>query len=336
MNFQKMLLLCCALFLARQSLAQDANPAIIAGYGETARSVGYVETSGAEVINADIGRWDTPYPYPDTGEYAPGLQPVGRSEFYIDVDVNDGTIAAFRYALQTYDAGIYDWYDIYMQTPDGQITLVNKLGKPGSQYGTYWASAPISLSKDLTKWRDSRVRFIFSVMQDGWGDQTRGQLFGFALSSCQVPPLTPLTDADALRFEAANGNIADVDPTNFHLTTELNCMENAVSNAGGSYNLVSGYRPPAYQTHLREVYDAWQLLENRREPECETLRDEVSDEIQTHNLAYRPAASSAHSRGDAFDLAITGLSSQQIDASAQQCGLYRFSPTRDPNHFSRP
>ena len=26
--------------------------------------------------------------------------------------------------------------------------------------------------------------------------------------------------------------------------------------------LVSGYRPPAYQTHIREVYDKWQLLKN--------------------------------------------------------------------------
>lgn len=174
------------------------------------------------VIDAYIGRWDTPYPYPETGDYAPGLQPKGPSQFYIDIDVNDGgQMASFRYALQTYDASRWDWYDIIMITPDGTHKLVDRLGKPGSTYGTYWYSAPIYLAANIDTWRNQRVRFVFSVMQDGWVDQTQGQVLGFRVDSCPIPPLTPITDPEALRFEAANGSIFDNDPNRFHLGSEL-------------------------------------------------------------------------------------------------------------------
>ncbi|MDT8452783.1 MAG: hypothetical protein RQ936_08580 [Gammaproteobacteria bacterium] len=145
-----------------------------------------------------------------------------------------------------------------------------------------------------------------------------------------------VTDLDALRFEAAHGNIADVGIENFHMTTELNCMIDVVDAADGKYELKSGYRPEAYQAHLREVYLAWELLENRRDPECKVLRDEVSVENDAHKLGFKPAVKSDHTRGLAFDLAISDLSSQQIDAAADKCVLVRFDPIDDPNHFARP
>lgn len=172
-------------------------------------------------------------------------------------------------------------------------------------------------------------------MQDGWGDQTQGQVLSFRVDSCPIPPLTPVTDPEALRFEAANGSIFDNDPNRFHLGSELACMETAVSNAGGSYTRISAYRPAVYQQHLQELWDAWQLLESRREPGCEVIKQEIEAEWRRHSLDHRPASQSKHTVGLAFDLQINGMSPAQIDIAAQSCGLYRFSPKSDPNHFSR-
>ena len=40
-------------------------PARIANVSQD--GVGYVTWSGTDVINAQVGRWDTPYPYPPGG-----------------------------------------------------------------------------------------------------------------------------------------------------------------------------------------------------------------------------------------------------------------------------
>lgn len=86
-----------------------ANPAQVTGVGELSGSVGYVTwNQSSNLINAQIGRWDTPFP----GQESPHLEPEGKSIMYIDIDVNDGGIASFKYQLKTYDVGSYDWLDI--------------------------------------------------------------------------------------------------------------------------------------------------------------------------------------------------------------------------------
>lgn len=310
---------------------------MIAGQGEAAGSVGYVTSSGTTTLDADIGRWDTPYPYPDTGEYAPGLQPTGASVYYIDVDVNDGGQAVFSYLMQTYDAGIYDWYDILMQTPDGDVQLVTKLGKPGSAYGTYWTSPQISLSQPLDAWRDQRVRFIFRIEQDGWGDQTQGQVRQFSLSTCPIAPLAEITDPDALAFENGNRvNVAGLQPA---ALAGLNCMTAEVARLGGVMTVNSAYRPVAYQTHLREVWDRWNLLRNNSAPACRTLKDEVRREFADHELllSQRPAAGNPrapHALGIAIDASIGGLpQGHTVDTVAATCAMVRPWPVRDPPHY---
>lgn len=315
----------------------QAVDAAIAGAGEMPGSVGYVTHSGTDVIDAQIGRWDTPYPYPDTGEYAPGLQPTGYSSFAIDVDVNDGGLASFRYRMQTYDAGIWDWFDIFMETPTGTVPIVERLGKPGSQYGTYWRSPTVTTSQSLDTWRDQRVRFIFRVMQDGWGDQTVGELFGFSLSTCDIPPLTPLTDPAAIAFE--NGNRIDTQNLKQAAQAGLACMQNRVAALGGSMNLSSAYRPVAYQDHLREVWDTWDAVRNRQESECQAVRDEARAEFQSHGLllTQRPAAgnpNAPHARGIAIDATLTGLPTGETpDTVATFCGMHRPWPANDPVHY---
>jgi hypothetical protein len=307
-----------------------ANPAQIIGIGEVSGSVGYVTwNNNSGLINAQIGRWDTPFP----GQQSPHLEPEGKSILYIDIDVNDGGIASFKYQLKTYDIGSYDWLDVDLIPPYGNVvSIIDHLSRPGQWDGQFWKSVEQTTQIKLTQWINQSVRIKFSVEQDGWGDQTTGVITNFFVSTCQVPPLTPLTDPVAIQFE--NGNTINTDPQYFNLGSNLNCLKNAVTNYGGSYSLKSAYRPVAYQKHLREVYYAWKDLKGRREAECEDLLLEVKAEAQKHGIAYPPAVTSNHSKGNAFDLAISGLSNNQIDSAAQGCGLYRFAPIKDKNHFS--
>ena len=328
------ILLCAGSVLAQ---VRPVNEAKIVYVGPAPGSVGFATSSGTTNINAQIGRWDTPYPYPDTGEYAPGLQPTGYSSLAIDIDVNDGGLVSFRYMMQTYDAGIWDWYDILMETPDGTIPIVQQLGKPGSAYGTYWISPTIAISQSLNRWRNQRVRFIFRVMQDGWGDQTQGQVLNFAVRTCDVPPLTPLTDPAAVNFE--NGNQIDTTQLTAATSAGLGCMQQAVAQLRGGFRVNSAFRPVAYQTHLREVWDTWMAIRNKTSPECDELRREMQAEFQRHQLlvSQRPAAgnpNAPHARGLAFDATITNLPAPHtVDTAAAGCNMQRPWPVNDPVHY---
>jgi D-alanyl-D-alanine dipeptidase len=53
-------------------------------------------------------------------------------------------------------------------------------------------------------------------------------------------------------------------------------FQQLVSSAGGTFELKSAYRPPAYQAHLQAVWLKWMLeLRNNREPGCQTFHAEV-------------------------------------------------------------
>ena len=284
----------------------------------------------------DDGTRPTPYPPGGPQPRVPGLEPLGYSTLNIDVDVNDGGYVTFRYKFLTYDAGIWDWLDIRLETPTGSETIQDHYGKPGNLYGNYWVSSTISFSKDISEWRNQRVRFVISVRQDAWGDQTQTQLYNFKVDTCQVPPLTPVANfgPEAVEFEARTTPYTA--PDRFQLGGELACLQNQVSVAGGSYALLSAYRPTAYQQHLREVWDTWLEIENETERECRVLRRQVQREMGRHNLAYQPAVGSLHESGLAFDLTIGGLPDIDVDIAASTCGLYRFNPLGDPAHFNRP
>jgi len=330
MLFTLALSVICLFSLGAYAQAQ-VHPAQIVAV--TPGGVGYVTTSsGTNGLSADIGRWDTPYPNPDTGDYAPGLEPDGASTLRVDIDVNDGGLVSFSYQFLTYDAGIWDWLDISMITPSGTTTLVSHLGKPGSSYGTYWQSASIVLSRALDQWRNQRVSFLFSVQQDGWGDQSAARITNFAIRTCQVPPLTDITDADALRFEG--GATVDEGGLNAAMQTALACLRQQATTNRGGITVTSAYRPPAYQAHLREVWDRWNDLRNRRDPECATLRTEVQAEFNRHGLllSQRPAAASAHTRGEAFDANWNLPAGVNIDTLAANCNLQR-PFANDPVHF---
>lgn len=174
----------------------------------------------------------------------------------------------------------------------------------------------------------------------GWGSATQGDRanarFRWEVTlegDCEVPPLTPITDPDAIAFE--QGNRINLDGLNAQMKVALSCFQQATAAAGGSVSVTSAYRPPAYQAHLREVWDRWQLLRNNRDEGCADRRSEVRAEFQGHELllTQRPALTSAHSRGEAFDANVTLPPGVTVDSVAVGCNLYRPLIERDPVHF---
>jgi hypothetical protein len=312
--------------------ATDVHPATITAI--TPSGVGYVNFSrDANGVNANLGRWDTPYSGGANGPPEPGLEPAGNSTLSIDVDVGDGGLATFDYTLKTWDGGIWDWYDISVITPAEATSLVSHLGKPGNDYGTYFDSPHIPISVSLNQWRNQHVTFIFSVRQDGWGDQTQGQVIDFNLSTCSVAPLAPLTDPAAIRFE--NGDTVDIEHLQENMRTALDCLNAAATNEHGTITITSAYRPPSYQEHLREVWDKWRLLRAKREAECQELKEEIHSEFVRHGLlaSQRPAAANGpHTTGAAADIT-SSLPPDRLQPLAEECELRRPLPITDPVHY---
>jgi len=115
-------------------------------------------------------------------------------------------------------------------------------------------------------------------------------------TACQVEPLTPITDAAALAFE--NGNRIDT----VNLTPNTNQARIRLENAIPGSQLLSAYRPTAYQQHLLEVWDKAEQLEGDTSQECAALRRQVLDERTDHQLGEEPARGrSAHEDGRAVD-----------------------------------
>ncbi len=300
--------------------------------------VGYVSsTTTASGVNADIGRWDTPFPNGVGGAEVPGLEPDGASTLTVNIDVGTGGTLVFDYAFRTYDAGIYDWLDIWLDTPGGTVTIADRYGKPGSVYGDFWAGTLVTYSLKFDRsLMNKQVVLHVSVQQDGWGDQTQAQIFNLKAQGCPVAELTPITDPTALSFEAGNDiDTADLDPT---LASALADFQAAVEAAGGHFHLNSAYRPPEYQRHLREVWDKWDQLKNNTDPLCADLKEEIRTEFFTrHQLkeSQRPASDSGpHTQGNAFDASISGISPALADQLANQNGLHRPIPVNDPIHYT--
>ena len=158
---------------------------------------------------------------------------------------------------------------------------------------------------------------------------------------CSVEPLPEIADADAQSFER------DLSPDTKGLmpamARALDHFRKLVRMVGGTFELKSAYRPPAYQAHLQAVWYKWMLeLRNNREPGCQTLRAQVSDEFTRHNLleTQKPVTSSDHSRGLAFDAMvliprIAQLRKRRVslDRLALLAGISRPDIRHDPVHF---
>jgi hypothetical protein len=160
-------------------------------------------------------------------------------------------------------------------------------------------------------------------------------------ATCSVAALPAISDAEAQEFEkAAAPSVGGLKPA---MARALEKFKQLVLTAGGTFELKSAYRPPAYQTHLQEVWYKWMTeLRNNREPGCQAMRAEVGDEFARHHLleSQKPVTSSYHTRGLAFDASvilpkIARLSKRRVslDRLARLAGIRRPDIFRDPVHF---
>lgn len=164
------------------------------------------------------------------------------------------------------------------------------------------------------------------------------------LTGCKVAPLSEIWDSEALEFENnADTAPVDVDGLRPGAAEALDTLKELVTSVGGTFELKSAYRPPAYQAHLHEVWVKWvKELRNNRSSGCRALREEVGAEFKRHQLLVRqqPVPVSDHVLGLAFDAAVAmprvaRLNGKRVnvDKLAALAGTKRPEKRRDPVHF---
>ena len=164
------------------------------------------------------------------------------------------------------------------------------------------------------------------------------------LAGCKIAPLTDIWDPEALAFEEnAETAPADIDGLTPDAAQALDTLEEMVASLGGTFELKSAYRPPAYQAHLHEVWVKWVTeLRNNRSGGCRALREEVGAEFSRHQLLVKqqPVPVSDHTLGLAFDAAVAmpraaRLNGKRVtvDKLAALAGMKRPTIRRDPVHF---
>ena len=162
---------------------------------------------------------------------------------------------------------------------------------------------------------------------------------------CSVAALPAIDDPEALAFEASVGTTEVVDTADLTPATAraLTRFQQVVTSAGGTFELKSAYRPPAYQDHLQAVWDKW-MLELRRNLKkgCQALRTEVGEDFARHHLmeSQRPVSYSDHTRGVGFDATVIMPAGARlkrrrvsVDLLALLVGVRRPDILHDPVHF---
>ena len=165
------------------------------------------------------------------------------------------------------------------------------------------------------------------------------------LAACKVAPLPEIDDPEALTFENNADSVpADLEGLMPDTAQALDTFREMVTSSGGTFELKSAYRPPAYQAHLHDVWVKWMKeLRNNRTPGCQALREEVGAEFRRHQLLARqqPVPASDHALGLAFDAAVVMPRAARlnrkhvtVDKLATLAGIRRPNSRRDPVHFT--
>jgi LAS superfamily LD-carboxypeptidase LdcB len=164
-------------------------------------------------------------------------------------------------------------------------------------------------------------------------------------AGCKVAPLPEIEDPEALTFENNAESVpADLEGLMPETAQALDIFREMVTSSGGTFELKSAYRPPAYQAHLHDVWVKWMKeLRNNRTPGCQALREEVGAEFRRHQLLPRqqPVPASDHALGLAFDAAVAmpraahlNRKRVTVDKLANLAGIRRPNSRRDPVHFT--
>src|SRR5262249_34026831 len=78
------------------------------------------------------------------------------------------------------------------------------------------------------------------------------------LAGCRIAPLSDIEDPEAQAFEHDSQAAAiDVQGLMPNTAQALENFKDLVTSVGGTFDLKSAYRPPAYQAHLHEVWVKW-------------------------------------------------------------------------------
>lgn len=132
---------------------------------------------------ARIGRWDQPYRSGGCFRCGPvpGAEPDGADFIYQDVDLPEDATSltlTFDYNLVTYDGAAYDWFDMIISDADSGVELARPVSQVGGiiagsifNWGLFYTTGWRRVSVDLTPFKGRKVRLLFSVTQDGFGDQ---------------------------------------------------------------------------------------------------------------------------------------------------------------------
>ena len=187
----------------------------------------------------------------------------------------------------------------------------------------------------------SPARAISSAIWDAqFSSLHRSRIF----AGCKVAPLAEIWDPEVLAFETnAETAPADVDGLTPDAAQALETFKEMVTSLGGTFELKSAYRSPAYQAHLHEVWVKWvKELRRNRSGACQALREEVGAEFARHQLLVKqqPVPASDHMLGLAFDAAVAlprgaRLKGKRVtvDKLAALAGIKRPTIRRDPVHF---
>ncbi len=156
-----------------------------------------------------------------------------------------------------------------------------------------------------------------------------GGTVGVVPGACTIADMTPITEPAAMQMEGG----ATLVWNNPALQA---CAQKFTGLVGGS--VTSAYRPPAYQTHLRELHDKWCAggLSTNTATECSAVKSSIGSEMARHGLSCaRPVGvTSNHSSGNAIDISTNVAHGSQAvrDAAAASCLTWPLGAS-DPVHY---
>lgn len=145
------------------------------------------------------------------------------------------------------------------------------------------------------------------ITNDWCGGQIKQKIRDIPNPQCPIAPLQPLpNDPCTQSLEAGRGkdkNGACAVGLTPEMQQEAQCLANKITSLGISYpGPTATLRTPAYQAHLREIWEKWEALKEERNPVCASRKAEIENHKLSHGLTNEPAESSHHETGEAVDV----------------------------------
>ena len=146
----------------------------------------------------------------------------------------------------------------------------------------------------------------------------------------EAPRICPVTAIAA--YGPPDGPPVGNDGMTADTITGMNCLQTAVTAAGGTMHVTTRFRSQAYQDHLVEVWDKVNAPAHP-EAECAAVMQNYATERATHFPMRAPARGiSNHTNGTAFDATVTLPAAANLNTIQAGCNLT--SPVAgEPWHF---